>query len=162
MLHRATSHSAVIELQLYSLCSAFIETLNIAPASAMSSPLDMASRHDLEDTFNAMRPHFEDKETEQNWHLREKDVAKLRRITTGNAPKDYRDTYLTGIKSLLEGIIKVIKSLVSRAFLSYILAFLPYTVAFLSYILSVAISPFLSYIHHPRTSASSCIDHVKS
>ncbi|KAL9583324.1 MAG: hypothetical protein Q9212_002782 [Teloschistes hypoglaucus] len=77
----------------------------------MSSPLDMASRHDLEDTFNAMRPHFEDKETEQNWQLREKDVAKLRRITTGNAPKDYRDTYLTGIKSLLEGIIKVIKSL---------------------------------------------------
>ncbi|KAL8640066.1 MAG: hypothetical protein Q9228_002976 [Teloschistes exilis] len=77
----------------------------------MSSPLDMASRHDLEDTFNAMRPHFEDKETEQNWQLREKDVAKLRRITTGNAPKDYKDTYLTGIKSLLEGIIKVIKSL---------------------------------------------------
>lgn len=88
----------------------------------MSSPLDMASRHDLEDTFNAMRPHFEDKETEQNWSLREKDAIKLRRITTGNAPKVFRDTYLTGIKSLLEGIIKVIKSLVSRAFLSSIFA----------------------------------------
>ncbi|KAL8700268.1 MAG: hypothetical protein Q9201_005539 [Fulgogasparrea decipioides] len=71
----------------------------------------MASRHDLEDTFNAMRPHFEDKETEQNWQLREKDTAKLRRITVGNAPKVLKDTYQAGMKSLLEGIIKVINSL---------------------------------------------------
>ncbi|KAL8688844.1 MAG: hypothetical protein Q9218_005346 [Villophora microphyllina] len=77
----------------------------------MASPLDMASRHDLEDTFNAMRPHFEDKETEQNWQLREKDTAKLRRITLGNAPKELKETYQTGIKSLLEGIIKVVNSL---------------------------------------------------
>lgn len=78
-----------------------------------ATPLDMASRHDLEDTFNAMRPHFEDKETEQNWQLREKDTAKLRRITIGNAPKVLKDTYQAGMKSLLEGVIKVINSLVS-------------------------------------------------
>ncbi|KAL8718330.1 MAG: hypothetical protein Q9181_008217, partial [Wetmoreana brouardii] len=77
----------------------------------MATPLDMASRHDLEDTFNAMRPHFEDKETEQNWQLREKDTAKLRRITVGNAPKVLKDTYQAGMKSLLEGIVKVINSL---------------------------------------------------
>ncbi|KAL8872699.1 MAG: hypothetical protein Q9174_001717 [Haloplaca sp. 1 TL-2023] len=78
---------------------------------AAPTPLDMASRHDLEDTFNAMRPHFEDKETEQNWSLREKDTAKLRRITVGNAPDVLKDAYSTGIKSLLEGIIKVVNSL---------------------------------------------------
>ncbi|KAL8712011.1 MAG: hypothetical protein Q9220_003707 [cf. Caloplaca sp. 1 TL-2023] len=71
----------------------------------------MASRHDLEDAFNAMRPHFEDKETEQNWQLREKDITKLRRITVGNAPTDLKDFYAIGIKSLLEGIIKVVNSL---------------------------------------------------
>ncbi|KAL8963303.1 MAG: hypothetical protein Q9183_005028 [Haloplaca sp. 2 TL-2023] len=75
------------------------------------TPLDMASRHDLEDVFNAMRPHFEDKETEQNWQLREKDTAKLRRITIGNAPHVLKDAYSTGIKSLLEGILKVVNSL---------------------------------------------------
>lgn len=79
----------------------------------------MASRHDLEDLFSSMRDCFDDKETEQNWIPRDKAVSRLRKITMGNSPKDFKDTYLAGIKSLLEGIIKTINSLVSTSFLSF-------------------------------------------
>ncbi|KAL8724873.1 MAG: hypothetical protein Q9166_007702 [cf. Caloplaca sp. 2 TL-2023] len=76
-----------------------------------TTPLYMASRHDLEDAFNAMRPCFDDKESEHNFNLRDQAISKLRRITAGNAPIEVADAYATGIKSLLDGIIKVINSL---------------------------------------------------
>ena len=78
-------------------------------------PIDMASRHDIEDVFNAIRPHFEDKESEQNWQHRERDVTKLRRLALGNSSTTpaLKDTYVAGIKSLLDGILKAVNSLVS-------------------------------------------------
>ncbi|KAL8827994.1 MAG: hypothetical protein Q9170_006790 [Blastenia crenularia] len=72
---------------------------------------NMTSRHDLEDLFNSMRDCFHDRETEQNWIQRDKAVCRLRKITLGNSPKEFKDTYLAGIKSLLEGIIKTCNSL---------------------------------------------------
>ncbi|KAL9600055.1 MAG: hypothetical protein Q9219_003425 [cf. Caloplaca sp. 3 TL-2023] len=74
-------------------------------------PQDMASRYDLDDVFWDMRDCFQDKETEQNWIPRDKAVMRLRKITMGNSPTEFRDAYLAGIKSLLEGIIKTINSL---------------------------------------------------
>ncbi|KAL8942786.1 MAG: hypothetical protein Q9216_001471 [Gyalolechia sp. 2 TL-2023] len=73
--------------------------------------LDLATRHDLEDLFDSFRECFHDKETEQNWTKRDAAIGKLRRVTIGNSPTDFKDTYLTGIKSLLEGIIKTVNSL---------------------------------------------------
>lgn len=82
-----------------------------------ASPLDMASRHDLEDFFIAIRPCFEGKESEDNFKLRDQAISKLRRVVAGNAPVDLSDPFTVGIKTSLEGIIKVINSLVSpRAF----------------------------------------------
>lgn len=79
-----------------------------------TSPMYMASRHDLEDAFIAMHPCFKDKESEDNFKLRDQAISKLRRITAGNAPTEFSEAYATGIKALLEGIIKVINSLVSH------------------------------------------------
>ncbi|KAL8766825.1 MAG: hypothetical protein Q9209_006483 [Squamulea sp. 1 TL-2023] len=71
----------------------------------------MASRHDLEDAFTAMHPCFDDKESEDNFKLRDQAISKLRRITAGNSPIELSDAYVHGIKTLLEGIIKVVNSL---------------------------------------------------
>lgn len=58
-----------------------------------------------------MLNHFEGRESEQNWVSREKAVLALRRLTRGNAPQDYSQHYLSGIKSLLDGILKAVNSL---------------------------------------------------
>ena len=74
-------------------------------------PSYVETARDLEDTFRDMQPHFEGKESEQNWSLREKSIIKLRKITKGNAPEDFTTTYLGGIKTLLDGILKTMNSL---------------------------------------------------
>jgi CLIP-associating protein 1/2 len=58
-----------------------------------------------------MTPHFEGKESEQNWSLREKSILKLRRVTKGNAPHDYQTHFLANFKALLDGILKAVASL---------------------------------------------------
>ncbi|MCJ1403770.1 suppressor of tub2 mutation [Xylographa trunciseda] len=69
------------------------------------------SNRELEELFRDIHPHFEGKETEFNWNPREDNIIKLRRITKGNAPKDYTTTYLVSIKGLLDGILKAVTSL---------------------------------------------------
>lgn len=54
---------------------------------------------------------FEGKESEDNWMKREKSVILLRRLTRGNAPHEFLQSFLQGIKSLLDGIFKVVHSL---------------------------------------------------
>ncbi|KAL8818799.1 MAG: hypothetical protein Q9223_002640 [Gallowayella weberi] len=76
-----------------------------------TSPLYVATRHDLEDIFNSMRPCFEGRESEDNFKLRDQAITKLRRIIAGNAPVGLAEPLSAGIKTLLEGIIKVINSL---------------------------------------------------
>ncbi|KAI5302828.1 suppressor of tub2 mutation, partial [Ascosphaera pollenicola] len=58
-----------------------------------------------------MTPHFEGRETEQNWLPREKSVMLLRRILRGNAPLDFSTSFVANIKALLDGILKVVNSL---------------------------------------------------
>jgi CLIP-associating protein 1/2 len=74
-------------------------------------PAYVETARDLEDIFRDMQPHFEGKESEQNWSAREKSIIKLRKITKGNATGDLTTAYLVGIKGLLDGILKTINSL---------------------------------------------------
>ncbi|KAL1969366.1 hypothetical protein VTN77DRAFT_9559 [Rasamsonia byssochlamydoides] len=74
-------------------------------------PLFVSSNRELDEIFRNMLPHFEGRETEQNWIPREKSILTLRRLTRGNAPQAYSQHYLAGIKSLLDGILKVVNSL---------------------------------------------------
>ena len=74
-------------------------------------PLYVHTQRELEDIFKEMAPHFEGKETEHNWMLRDKDVLKLRRLNKGNAPSEFHAAFVIGVKSLLDGILKVANSL---------------------------------------------------
>lgn len=74
-------------------------------------PLHIYTQRELEDIFRDMAPHFEGKESEQNWIARDKNTTKLRRITKGNAPTEFHGTFVVGVKSLLDGILKVANSL---------------------------------------------------
>ncbi|KAJ5744703.1 Protein stu1 [Penicillium manginii] len=74
-------------------------------------PLLVSSSRDVEDTVRDMAYWFEGKESEDNWMKREKSAIHLRRLTRGNAPHDFLQSFLQGIKSLLDGIFKVVHSL---------------------------------------------------
>jgi CLIP-associating protein 1/2 len=74
-------------------------------------PIHIYTQRELEDIFRDMAPPFEGKETEGNWLPRDKNVMKLRRITKGNAPLEFHAAFVTGVKSLLDGILKVANSL---------------------------------------------------
>lgn len=66
---------------------------------------------DFDEIFRNMHVYFEGRETEQNWLHREKSVLRLRRLTKGNALRDFHAPFLAGIKSLLDGILKCVNSL---------------------------------------------------
>lgn len=74
-------------------------------------PAYVNTQRELEDTFKEMHYFFEGKESEQNWLKREESCTKLRRLNAGNAPSDFHDSFLAGIKSLLDGILKAVNSL---------------------------------------------------
>lgn len=74
-------------------------------------PLHIYTQRELEDIFRDMGPPFEGKESEQNWIARDKNTTKLRRITKGNAPTEFHGAFVVGVKSLLDGILKVANSL---------------------------------------------------
>lgn len=74
-------------------------------------PMYVHSERELSDMFREMLPHFEGKETEQNWMPRDKSVLKVRRLLNGNAPTDHHHAFMAGVKSSMEGILKVANSL---------------------------------------------------
>ncbi|CAD6447071.1 3170b344-e5c7-4413-aaa2-2160c3b4befc [Sclerotinia trifoliorum] len=74
-------------------------------------PAYVNTQRELEETFQEMQQWFQDKESEANWLKREQSCTKLRRLNAGNAPSDYHDAFLAGIKSLLDGILKAVNSL---------------------------------------------------
>ncbi|KAK3109746.1 suppressor of tub2 mutation, partial [Teratosphaeriaceae sp. CCFEE 6253] len=74
-------------------------------------PLYVHSQRELDDMFRDMLPYFEGKEDEHNWTLRDKSVMKLRRLLKGNAPNEYHVAFMTGIKGVMDGILKVANSL---------------------------------------------------
>lgn len=95
----------------------FADTINSEAAqpppqeTVPMDPIYMHSQRELDDTMRDMLPFFEGKETEQNWVPRDKSILKLRRILKGNAPNEFHVVFMAGIKSLVEGIIKVSTSL---------------------------------------------------
>jgi len=74
-------------------------------------PSYVNTSRELEDIFRDMHPFFEGKECEANWFKREQSCTKIRRLNAGNAMSDFRDTFLVGIKGLLDGILKAVNSL---------------------------------------------------
>ncbi|RKF64302.1 Protein stu-1 [Erysiphe neolycopersici] len=74
-------------------------------------PVYMNTQRELENTFQEMHPFFEGRESEQNWLKREQSCTMLRRVNAGNAPDDFHDSYIAGIKGLLDGILKAVNSL---------------------------------------------------
>lgn len=95
----------------------FAETINSEAAqpppqeTVQMDPIYVHSERELNDAFRDMLPHFEGKETEQNWMPRDKSILKVRRLLKGNAPNEYHHSFMAGIKSLVEGILKVSNSL---------------------------------------------------
>jgi len=82
-------------------------TTDLAPVE----PLYVSSQRELEDILRQMHPAFEDKETEDNWKIRESNVVKIRRLLAGNALQEHHAVLVSGIKDLLDGILKVVNTL---------------------------------------------------
>ncbi|KAF4451177.1 STU1 [Fusarium albosuccineum] len=74
-------------------------------------PLYVNTNRELDDIFKEMAWSFEGKETEQNWLKREDYMTRLRRLNVGNAATDFPDTFLAGLRGMLDGIIKSVTSL---------------------------------------------------
>ncbi|EED21613.1 conserved hypothetical protein [Talaromyces stipitatus ATCC 10500] len=102
-LHSGLSHSISTD-SLAASASAALEGEYI-------EPLYVDSNREIDDMLRNMLPHFEGRETEHNWIPREKSVETLRRLVRGNAPQTYSQHFIAGIKSLLDGILKVVNSL---------------------------------------------------
>lgn len=74
-------------------------------------PIHVYTQRELDDMLRDMAPPFEGRESEGNWLARDKNTTKLRRILMGNAPSEFPAAFLAGIKSLLDGILKVANTL---------------------------------------------------
>lgn len=88
--------------------------LDMPPPERKPERIDPAyvnTQRELDDTLRDMHPYFEGRESEQNWLKREQSCTKLRRLNAGNAPEEFRDAWVLGIKGLLDGILKAINSL---------------------------------------------------
>lgn len=87
----------------------------VTPAvDVQAEPIDptyVNTNRELDDMIKEMAWHFEGKESEQNWLKREQSMTTLRKLNAGNAPTEFLDTFVTGLRSLLDGIIKAIVSL---------------------------------------------------
>ncbi|KAH7071898.1 protein STU1 [Paraphoma chrysanthemicola] len=74
-------------------------------------PIHIYTQREMDDIFRDMAPPFEGRESEGNWLARDKNTTKLRRILMGNAPTEFPAAFIAGIKSLLDGILKVANTL---------------------------------------------------
>ncbi|KAH7328367.1 clasp N terminal-domain-containing protein [Stachybotrys elegans] len=74
-------------------------------------PMYVNTNRELDDIFKDMAWHFEDKESEQNWVKREQGMTTLRRLNAGNAPSEFADTFISCLRSMLDGVIKAVTSL---------------------------------------------------
>lgn len=71
----------------------------------------VSSSRDIDDLVRDMLPWFDGRESEDNWLKREKSVILFRRLTRGNAPHDFPQSFLQATKTLLDGFFKVVHSL---------------------------------------------------
>ena len=86
------------------------------PQEAVSmDPLYVHTQRELDDMFREMLPHFEGRETEQNWMARDKSITKLRRLLKGNAPTEFQASFIAGVKSMRDPILKLANTLRTTA-----------------------------------------------
>lgn len=88
----------------------------VTPAVGESSsdpvePQYVNTNRELDDVFKGMAWEFDGKESEQNWQKREQGMTTLRRLNAGNAVSDFQDTFVAGLRGMLDGIIKALTSL---------------------------------------------------
>lgn len=90
--------------------ASFLSTL---PGVALEEikPAYVNTSRELDHELSAMLPDFEGRESEANWANRENHVSRLREMLRGNAPKEYEQVFLAGIKNLTDGIVKAMTSL---------------------------------------------------
>ncbi|KAJ3497825.1 hypothetical protein NLG97_g1599 [Lecanicillium saksenae] len=74
-------------------------------------PQYVNTNRELDEVFKGMAWEYEGRETEQNWQKREQGMTTLRRLNAGNAASDFHDTFLNGLRAMLDGIIKSLTSL---------------------------------------------------
>jgi CLIP-associating protein 1/2 len=108
---------AVRAARAKAFAQAFTNSLNSEAAQPPPQevvPMDpkyVQSLRELDDTFREMLPCFDGKEDEHNWQARDKSVTTVRCLLKGNAPTEFHHAFMSGVKSLLEGIIKTSSSL---------------------------------------------------
>ncbi|KAJ5147234.1 Protein stu1 [Penicillium atrosanguineum] len=81
-----------------------------------------------------MLPWFDGKESEDNWLKREKNVILFRRLTCGNAPHDFSQSYLGATKTLLDGIFKVIAAQNGNATVEAVLGNATYSIRIMQHV----------------------------
>ncbi|TQV94803.1 hypothetical protein IF1G_06814 [Cordyceps javanica] len=74
-------------------------------------PQYVNTNRELDEVFKSMAWQYEGRETEQNWQKREQGMTTLRRLNAGNAASDFHDTFVNGLRGMLDGIIKSLTSL---------------------------------------------------
>lgn len=99
-----------IEFLLRVLSASLLLVASPSPATAATIKMRQSSR-ELEAALRSMLPCFEGAESEQNWKQRERSIRELRKLTQSAAPRDSPAQFAATIKSLLDGIVKTIKSL---------------------------------------------------
>lgn len=74
-------------------------------------PVYYSSENEFREEIEDMLPIFEGKETEHNWHQREKNLIRLRGALRGNLPEEFREDASWMLKTLSDGIVKAVTSL---------------------------------------------------
>lgn len=88
-----------------------LATLPNYTQGSLIPPLKVLSVSEIHHYASDMMPHFENKETERNWALREKSIVKLRSLLYGVSGTQHAEDYLATIRDLSEGICKGLLSL---------------------------------------------------
>ncbi|KAJ0425881.1 clasp N terminal-domain-containing protein [Aspergillus carlsbadensis] len=86
-----------------------LEKCEVAPYRI--TPRDVASTRELDSVLREIAPPFQGRETEDNWMHRFRGLLTLRRVTVGNAPRDFPQAFIAAIKAWLDNIFKVVLSL---------------------------------------------------
>jgi CLIP-associating protein 1/2 len=81
------------------------------PPSGIINPVFVSGPRELESIFAKMLSPWEGKETEHNWQAREANMNTLRGMIKTNVHMQYTADFITGLKSISEGLLKSLASL---------------------------------------------------
>jgi CLIP-associating protein 1/2 len=78
-------------------------------------PVYIADLRDLQTEFDRMKEGFEGKETEHNWMVRDRSIARIRGMVKGNVQERLLEPFLAAIKGVQDGINKTASRISRRA-----------------------------------------------